>query len=142
MKRTGSEDQAHGRIIRQLGPFSMSAIGKKAVLPVSKNQHFRLTTSSSYPPRIQAFRDAMIKMLPRAPNNVASLESLRAMPTRRVLLAFLTWRMRFIPAKPRAVRFWSGGVTPSQAQAARPKLQPLLQKVAAGRDLTPIFLTS
>jgi hypothetical protein len=93
--------------------------------------------SSSYPPRIQAFRDDMIKMLPRAPNDLASLESLRAMPTRRVLLAFLTWRMRHIPAKPRVVRFWSGGVTPSQAQAARPRLQSFLQKVAAGKDLTP-----
>ncbi|MGB8899474.1 MAG: hypothetical protein WCC90_09750 [Methylocella sp.] len=79
----------------------------------------------------------MIKMLPRAPINKASLETLRAMPTRRVILAFLTWLMRLIPAKPRAVRFWSGGVSPVQAHAARPKLQPLLQKVAAGRDLTP-----
>jgi hypothetical protein len=64
--------------------------------------------SNSYPPRIQAFRDDMIKMLPRAPNNRASLESLRAMPTRRVILAFFTCRMRLIPAKPRAVRLWSG----------------------------------
>ena len=87
--------------------------------------------------RIQTFRDDMIKMLPRAPNNRASLEALRAMPTRRVILAFLTWRMRLIPAKPRAVRFWSGGITPAQAQAARPMLQPFLQKVATGKDLTP-----
>jgi hypothetical protein len=93
--------------------------------------------SNSYPPRIQAFRDDMIKMLPRAPNNRASLESLRAMPTRRVILAYLTWRMRLIPAKPRAVRLWSGGVTPLQFQAAKPKLRPLLEKVAAGKDLTP-----
>ena len=102
---------------------------------------FRLTMPTSYPPRIQAFRDDMIKMLPRAPINKASLETLRAMPTRRVILAFLTWRMRHIPAKPRAVRFWSGGVSPAQAQAARPKLQPFLQKVAAGRDLTPHLST-
>jgi hypothetical protein len=90
-----------------------------------------------YPPRIQAFRDEVIKILPRAPNNRASLETLRAMPTRRVILAFLTWRMRLIPAKPRLVRLWSAGVTPSQFQAARPKLRPLLEKVAAGKDLTP-----
>ena len=96
-----------------------------------------MAMTNLYPPRIQAFRDDMIKMLPRAPNNLASLESLRAMPMRRVILAFLTWRMRLIPAKPRAVRFWSGGVSPSQAQAARPRLQPFLQKVAAGKDLTP-----
>ncbi len=93
--------------------------------------------ADSYPPRIQAFRDDMIKMLPRAPNNRVSLESLRAMPTHRVILAFLTWRMRLIPAKPRAVRLWSGGVTPLQFQAAKSKLRPLLEKVAAGKDLTP-----
>lgn len=92
--------------------------------------------SNSYLPRIQAFRDDMIKVLPRAPNTRASLEALRAMPTSRVILAFLTWRMRLIPAKPRVVRFWSGGVTPLQAQAARLKLQSFLEKVVAGKDLT------
>jgi len=93
--------------------------------------------SNSYPPRVQAFRDDMIKMLPRAPNTGASREDLRAMPTHRLILAFVTWRMRLIPAKPRAVRFWSGGVTPSQVEAAKRKLQPFLKKVAAGKDLTP-----
>jgi hypothetical protein len=96
-----------------------------------------LAISNSYPPRVHAFRDDMIKMLPRAPNTRGSLEALRAMPIRRVILAFLTWRMRLIPAKRRTVRFWSGGVTPLQIQAARSKLQPFLDKVVAGRDLTP-----
>jgi hypothetical protein len=45
--------------------------------------------------------------------------------------------MRLIPAKPRGVRFWSGGVTPLQAQEVRPKLQLFLTKVVAGKDLTP-----
>jgi hypothetical protein len=93
--------------------------------------------SNAYPPRVQAFRDEMIGMLPRAPNTRASLEALQAMPTGRVILAFLTWRMRLIPAKPRLVRFWLGGVKPSQIQAMRPSLQPFLNKVAAGKDLTP-----
>jgi hypothetical protein len=93
--------------------------------------------SNSDPPRIQAFRDDLIKMLPRAPNTRPSLEALRVMPTRQLISAFLTWRMRLIPAKPRVVRFWSGGVTPSQIRAARPKLRPFLEKVVAGKDLTP-----
>jgi len=93
--------------------------------------------SNSFPPRIQAFRDDIIKMLPRAPNTRASREALRAMPTNQLILAFVTWRMRLIPAKPRAVRFWSGGVTRLQAQAAKQKLQPFLKKVVAGEDLTP-----
>jgi hypothetical protein len=93
--------------------------------------------SNTYPPRIQAFRDEMINLIPRAPRNQASLEFLRAMPTRQVILAFVNWRMRLIPAKPRAVTLWSGGVAPLQFQAAKPKLRPLLEKVAAGKDLTP-----
>jgi len=78
----------------------------------------------------------MIKQLPRAPNNLASLESLRAMSTNELILAYLTWRMRLIPARPRLVRLWSGGVTPFQFQMAKSKLRPLLEKVAAGADLT------
>lgn len=93
--------------------------------------------SNPYPPRIQAFRDDIIKILPRVPNNRASLETLRAMPTHRLILAFITWRMRLIPTKPRIVRFWSDGVTPLQAQMAKLKLRPLLEKVAVGKDLTP-----
>ena len=90
-----------------------------------------------YPPRIQAFRDSMIKDLPRAPNNKVSRPSLEAMPTRRLILAFITWRMRLIPAKPRKVSLWVGGVTPSELHAAEPRLRPLLKKVEAGEDLTP-----
>jgi hypothetical protein len=88
-------------------------------------------------PRIQAFRRWIIDILPRAPNDRASRKALEAMPTRRLILAFLTWQMRRIPAKPRKVALWSRGVTPRQFQAARLKLLPLLRQVEAGKDLTP-----
>jgi hypothetical protein len=78
----------------------------------------------------------MIKDLPRAPNNKASREALEAMPTRAVILAFVTWRMRLIPAKPRIVKLWPRGVTPLQIRAAERRLRPLLQKVQTGKDLT------
>jgi hypothetical protein len=91
----------------------------------------------SYPPRIQAFRDSIIKDLPTAPNNKASRAVLEAMPTRRLILTFITWRMRLIPAKPRKVMLWAGGVTPSELRVAEPRLRPLLKKVQAGNDLTP-----
>lgn len=93
--------------------------------------------AETYPPRVSEFREDLIRLLPRSPNNRSSLEMLRAMPTRRLVLAFVTWRMRLIPTKPRAVRFWSGGITPVDAHAARQRLQPFLLKVAAGKDLTP-----
>jgi hypothetical protein len=90
-----------------------------------------------YPPRIKEFRDEIVKVLPRAPNNQSSLESLRAMSTQQLIIAYVTWRMRLIPAKPRTVRLWSGGVQPIQFQLAKRTLKPLLDKVAAGGDLTP-----
>jgi len=91
----------------------------------------------AYPPRIQEFRRLIIKDLPKAPNDKPSRAALEAMPTRRLILAFITWRMRLIPAKPREVTLWAGGVTPSELRAAEPRLRPLLEKVEAGEDLTP-----
>jgi hypothetical protein len=93
--------------------------------------------TDTLPPRIRAFRDQIIKDLPRAPNNKASRACLEAMPLRRLILAFITWRMRLIPAKPRKVGFWTGGVTPLQFKAAIPRLRPFLKKVEVGEDLTP-----
>lgn len=93
--------------------------------------------STSHSPRIQSFRDDIIKMLPRVPNDRYSLATLQGMPTHALIAAFITWRMRFIPAKPRTVKIWQGGVTPMQFRIAAPKLRQLLSKVEAGKDLTP-----
>jgi hypothetical protein len=89
----------------------------------------------NHPSRVQAFRASMIKELPSAPNNREARASLQAMPTRQLILAFITWRMRLIPAKPRKVKIW-GSVLPSELKAVAPKLRSFLQKVEAGRDLT------
>ena len=95
----------------------------------------------TYPPRVQAFRDAMINELPRAPNTRDSRKSLAAMRTGLLILSFITWRMRLIPAKPRNVRLWSGGVKPSEFKLAAPMLQPFLRKVEEGGDLSPHLST-
>jgi len=87
--------------------------------------------------RVQAFRDSMIKALPRVPNDKASRSSLEALPTRRLISTFITWRMRLIPMKPRKVRLWSGGVAASELRVAELRIRPLLKKVEAGEDLTP-----
>jgi hypothetical protein len=54
----------------------------------------------TYSPRVHAFRAWIVKELPRAPNDKTSRASLEAMPTRRLIQAFITWRMRLIPAPP------------------------------------------
>jgi hypothetical protein len=58
-------------------------------------------------------------------------------PTSWLISTFVTWRQRRIPAKPRRVSLWSGGITPSDLEAVRPRLRALLQKVGKGEDLTP-----
>ena len=95
------------------------------------------TGMTAYSPRVETFREEMIRLLPRVPNDRASLATMHAMTTRDLISAFVTWRMRLIPARPRIVRLWSGGITPVQFHAVRPQLQPLLQKVRRGEDLTP-----
>jgi hypothetical protein len=97
---------------------------------------FWVTMSISFPPRIQSLRDDIVTLLPRVPNDRYSLATLQALPTHALISAFITWRMRFIPTKPRTVKIWPGGVTPMQFRIAAPKLRPLLNKVEAGKDLT------
>jgi len=92
------------------------------------------STANAYPPRIQALRDDMIGLVPRVPNNKKTLALVHAMPTHRLMLAFVTWRMRNIPAKPRFVRIW-GAVSKAELDAARSDLEPFLRKVAAGEDI-------
>ena len=91
----------------------------------------------SYPARIQAFRDEIIRRVPRVPNNKLTLQAMDAVPTHRLILAFVTWRTRHIPAKPRRVSAWSGGVSRLDLQLADRALRPLLQKVKDGKDLKP-----
>ncbi|MBO9097562.1 MULTISPECIES: hypothetical protein [unclassified Rhizobium] len=96
-----------------------------------------LTVTSANSRRIRAFRASMIDSLPRVPNNKETLAALWDAPVREVILDFLTWRQRFVPARPRMVRFWSGGVTEQSLTALRSEILPLLKKAAAGGDLTP-----
>jgi hypothetical protein len=122
-----ADEPDHGENMREFGPR----------IDLTLSQKVRVTTTNQYPSRIEAFRSSMIDDLPRVPNNRASRALLEAMPTRRVILAFLNWRSRRIPSKQRTVSLWSGGVTPLHFQAAKSKLRSLLQKVEAGEDVTP-----
>jgi hypothetical protein len=58
-------------------------------------------------------------------------------PTSWVISTYVNWRLRQVPAKPRRVSLWTGGVTLSQLAAAAPRLQLFLQKVENGDDLWP-----
>ena len=91
----------------------------------------------SYPPRIQVLRTELIKAIPKAPNTKATKSHLNAFGTHHLVLTYLTWKMRFVPTKPRRVLIWSGGVDPYYFGTIRSRFQPLLGKVERGQDLTP-----
>jgi hypothetical protein len=88
-------------------------------------------------PRVRKLRSEIINSIPRVPNNKASRSYMESQPTSWLISTFVTWRQRQVPAKPRRVSLWSGGITPSDFEAAKPRLRGLLQKVETGQDLTP-----
>ena len=102
-----------------------------------QNTAMNPTDTTQYPPRIQTFRGEMIKAIPRVPNTRSTLAHLKGMHTRELILAYLTWRMRLIPAKPRIVGVWQPGVDPAYYRSVKQALTPFLAKVEAGGDLTP-----
>lgn len=75
--------------------------------------------AGTYSPRIQAFRDSMIKALPRAPNDKASRASLEAQLTRQLILAFITWRMRLISRRARGAGLSQGATAQPEPRQAR-----------------------
>jgi hypothetical protein len=101
----------------------------------------KMNVNPTYPNRVKAFRKQLIDSLPRIPDNRESLAALHAMPTGRLILAYITWKMRLIPQKPRVVKFWGGGISPLQVAQAKKLLRPFLAKVRAGEDLTPHLST-
>ena len=88
-------------------------------------------------PRVRKFRAEIINSIPRVPNTKASRSYMESKPTSWLISTLVTWRQRQVPAKPRRITLWSGGITPSNFEAARPRLRALLQKVEGGDDLGP-----
>ena len=88
-------------------------------------------------PSVRKFRAEIINSIPRVPNTKASRSYMESQPTSWLISTFVTWRQRQIPAKPRRISLWSGGITPSDFASAKSRLRGLLQKVETGEDLTP-----
>jgi hypothetical protein len=101
-------------------------------------------TDHAYPPRIKAFRSGLVKLLPKVPNNREAAERLESQTTNNLILTFLTWRMRFVPAKPRIIKLWSGwsaGLDPGSFFFLRPSLEEFRTNVESGDDLMPYLST-
>jgi hypothetical protein len=90
-----------------------------------------------YPPRIKALRSEIIKTIPKVPNKKKTVVHLEGVSTSRLILAYLTWRMRLIPSRPRTVKIWGAGVDYVRYLQIKDQLQTFLADVEAGKDLTP-----
>ncbi len=98
--------------------------------------------TAEYTPRVQTLRNELVRIVPRTPNNRDTQALMHALPTRELVLAYMTWRMRLVPAKPRKVEVWAAGVPPLVFLATRYRLRDFLAKVEQGKDLRPHLLTS
>lgn len=87
--------------------------------------------------RVRKFRAEIINSIPRVPNTKASRSYMESKPTSWLISTFVTWRQRHVPPKPRRISLWSGGITHSDLEAAKPRIRALLQKVETGDDLAP-----
>ena len=96
-----------------------------------------LILASNYPARVQAFRDGLIRQIPRKPSTRESLAHMQALTTRDLILAYVNWQSRWLPAKPRKINTWLPGVNPVHLRALRQELRSFMGKVTAGKDLTP-----
>jgi hypothetical protein len=94
---------------------------------------------TSYPKRIKALRSEIIGAIPRVPNDASSLAHMEGMHTCELIRAFLTWRMRMIPRKPRTVKFWPPGIASPHYPRMIHALRGFVAKVQAGEDLNPFL---
>lgn len=92
---------------------------------------------SSLSTRVRKFRTKIINSIPRVPNTKESRSYMENKPTSWLISTFVTWKQRQVPAKPRRISLWSGGIAPSDFAVAKPRIRMLLQKVEEGDDLTP-----
>lgn len=95
--------------------------------------------SSSPPPskRIAKFQREMIAALPRFPNDKASLETVKAMSLTDLMVAFLSWRLRFVGVRPRKFIAHSSATSDPRWPALSANISAFKAAVVAGADLTP-----
>jgi hypothetical protein len=88
------------------------------------------------PPRVEEFRRWIVATMPCVPDTVQARGELDAMSFPSVVIAYLNWVQRLIPARPRRVsfapEFWDAA-----ALAQRAAVETLAKMMEHGDDLTP-----
>lgn len=89
------------------------------------------------PPRIKTLKDGLAKMIPKFPNDKASLTALQQMPLPKLLVVYVNWRMRFVAPVPRTVVVRPQAGPDARWKPLKADIDDLLEKVKRGDDLTP-----
>ena len=96
-----------------------------------------MTHASDERPRLKKFRLELIRLIPRVPNDRASLKHMMAKSLRDVVLDYLNWASRYVAPRPRTVMIELEAQTDPRWVRMQPDITALLDKVKRGEDLTP-----
>ncbi len=89
------------------------------------------------PPRIKKFRRELIKVIPRVPNNRASMLHMQQKHLTDLLIDYVNWRSRYIGQRPRTVSIEPAAQADPRWSAHAVAIADFLDKVRRGDDLTP-----
>lgn len=87
--------------------------------------------------RFRRFKANLIRVIPRIPNDRASLQSLSSKSITDLLIVYMCWRSRSVAIRPRRVTGLSAIQDDSRAEAMKPNIDALVRSVEAGDDLGP-----
>jgi hypothetical protein len=89
------------------------------------------------PPRIKKFRGKLIKVIPRVPNDRASLQHMQQKHLAELLVDYLNWRSRYVGQRPRTVSIEPAAQADPRWSAHAAGIGAFLDRVRRGDDLTP-----
>lgn len=87
--------------------------------------------------RIQQFRNDLIQVIPRIPNNKDSLEALRSKHLADLLRIYMCWRLRNVAVRSRTVTGLSALEGDRRAEALKENIEAFIRSAEAGMDLGP-----
>jgi hypothetical protein len=95
------------------------------------------TTPPTETKRIEAMRLGLAKQIPKFPTGKASKRSLEGKSLGPLLIDYTNWAIRYVAPRPRKVIVEPTASTDSRWKALQKDINPFLEKVKLGEDLTP-----
>ena len=87
--------------------------------------------------RIRKFRNDLVRVIPRIPNDRHSLKALHSKSLTTLLLIYMCWRMRNVAIRPRTVTGLSALENDHRANTLKANIDRFVKLVEAGGDLGP-----